>query len=65
MSQQQAQIDAVESLLIALLKNNQMSFVSHKVFDDAHSRIMSEDGPPGTSEKTAAADYLGHLKTLL
>ncbi|MGO4797710.1 hypothetical protein ACEN2T_00315 [Pseudomonas sp. W22_MBD1_FP4] len=63
MSLQQAQIDAVESLLIALLKNNQMSTASSKVFEDAHSRIMSENGPPGTTEKTEAATYLDHLRT--
>ena len=65
MSQQQAQIDALESLVIALFKNNQMSMVAYKAFDDAHARIMSEDGPPGTSEKSAAAEYLKHLRTLL
>jgi hypothetical protein len=65
MDQQQAQIDAVESLLIALLKSNQMSLVAFKVFENAHARIMSENGPPGTTEKSAAADYLNSLKTLL
>ena len=65
MSLQQAQIDAVESLLIALLKNNQMSTATPKVFADAHSRIMSENGPSGTAEKTEAASYLEHLKTVL
>jgi hypothetical protein len=65
MSLQQAQVDAVESLLIALLKNNQMSTATSKVFADAHSRIMSESGPSGTTEKTEAASYLEHLKTIL
>jgi hypothetical protein len=65
MSLQQAQIDALESLLIALIKNNQMSTDITKVFADAHSRIMSESGPAGTAETTEAASYLEHLKTVL
>ncbi|MDD1011567.1 hypothetical protein M5G27_29335 [Pseudomonas shahriarae] len=65
MSLQQAQIDALESLLIALIKNNQMSTETSKVFTDAHSRVMSENGPSGTTQKTDAASYLEHLKTVL
>jgi len=65
MRQQQAQSDALESPLIALIKHNQMSTETSKVFADAHSRVMSESGPSGTTQKTEAASYLEHLKTVL
>ncbi|MCH5508871.1 hypothetical protein CBI55_03635 [Pseudomonas syringae] len=65
MSLQQAQNDAVESLLISLLKNRQFNMIAFKVFEDAHAKIMSEDGPPGATEKSEAAEYLKHLKAMI
>ncbi|MEE5068602.1 hypothetical protein V2J79_05150 [Pseudomonas alliivorans] len=65
MSLKQAQSDALESLLIALLKHQQFNMIAFKVFENAHARIMSEDGPPGTTEKSEAANYLSSLKTML
>ena len=62
MSQQQAQIDAVEQLLIAVLKSNKSTQSQQDVFEKAHAAIMGENGPSGTSEKTAASQYLDHLK---
>ena len=58
----QAQIDAVEQLLIALLKSQDMSFVSGKVFESAKGALMDSDGPPGTTQKTDAVSYLEHLR---
>ncbi|MNF41380.1 hypothetical protein D3C84_224040 [compost metagenome] len=62
MSQQQAQIDALEHLLIGLLKTSAVSVPHSVVFEKAEASLMSEDGPPGTTEKTAARQYLEHLK---
>ncbi|WP_256825366.1 hypothetical protein [Pseudomonas juntendi] len=62
MSQQQAQLDALEHLLIGLLKTSGSSIPSKAVFEKAEASLMSEDGPPGTDEKTAARQYLAHLK---
>lgn len=61
----QAQVDAVEQLLIALLNTQEMNFVSSKAFEDAKSALMGSDGPPGTTEKTQAVNYLGHLRLQL
>jgi hypothetical protein len=61
----QAQVDAVERLLMALLKSNQMSLTAYKVFDQAEGLIAGSDGPPGAEEKSAAAEYLKHLKRQL
>lgn len=63
MSQAQAQLDALEHLLISVLKINGMTLGLRNVFDTAESSIMSSDGPPGTQEKSAAATYLKHLKS--
>ncbi|MBF8674861.1 hypothetical protein IRZ53_07195 [Pseudomonas fulva] len=62
MSQQQAQLDALEHLLIGILKASGSSIPSKAVFEKAESSLMSENGPPGTDEKTAARKYLEHLK---
>jgi hypothetical protein len=62
MSQQQAQLDALEHLLIGILKTNGASISSKAAFERAEGSIMSEDGPPGTDEKTAARKYLESLK---
>lgn len=60
---QQAQIDALEHLLMAVLKINGMSLNMHKAFDEAESSIMSSDGPPGAEQKTQAREYLAHLRS--
>lgn len=62
MSQQQAQLDALEHLLIGLLKTSSVTVPHSVIFEKAEASLMSEDGPPGTDEKTAARRYLDHLK---
>ena len=57
-----AQVDAIEHLLMALLKSSQMSMTSYKLFEEALGSILGSDGPGGPTQKTAAADYLSHLK---
>ncbi|HEJ4674301.1 TPA: hypothetical protein ACQSOV_004691 [Pseudomonas aeruginosa] len=65
MSQQQAQLDALEHLLIGLLKSSDISVPREKIFELAESSVMGSDGPPGTSQKSAAHEYLAHLKQKL
>ena len=65
MSQQQAQLDALEHLLMAVLKTSGSSIPSKAVFSKAESSLAGADGPPGTDEKTAARKYLDHLKQQL
>lgn len=61
----QAQIDALEHLLIAVLKTSRLTLPSETIFESAHASIFGSDGPPGTTEKTEAASYLEHLKLKL
>jgi len=58
----QAQIDAVEHLLIALLKRTRMTLQADEAFEDALASIMGSDGPGGPIQKSAAADYLLDMK---
>lgn len=65
MSQQQAQIDALEHLLMAVLKSTPLRMEAYIAFEKAHGTIMGSDGPPGSEGKTAAMTYLEHLKLQL
>lgn len=62
---QQAQIDALEHLVMALLKRTRMTLQANLVFEDAEASIMGSDGPPGTTEKVQAREHLDHLKQQL
>ncbi|KPW43522.1 Uncharacterized protein ALO59_02352 [Pseudomonas amygdali pv. mellea] len=61
----QAQIDAVEQLLMAFLKGHPFRVDVEAAFIKADAALMGSDGPPGTKEKTQAANYLAHLKLQL
>ncbi|MCK9801424.1 hypothetical protein M1B34_28085 [Pseudomonas sp. MAFF 302030] len=61
----QAQIDAIEQLLLAFLKSRQFKVDTELAFEKASSALMGSDGPPGTIEKTQAVNYLAHLKLQL
>lgn len=62
----QAQIDALEHLLIAVLKSSVTNGVPlQDFFDRAHSSLLGSDGPGGPKEKSAAVDYLNHIKSQL
>jgi hypothetical protein len=61
----QAQIDAIEQLLMAFLKGYQFRVDVETAFTKADAALMGSDGPPGTTEKTQAANYLAHLKLQL
>jgi hypothetical protein len=59
----QAQIDAVEQLLMAFLRTHSFRADVEIAFDKADAALMGSDGPPGTEQKTKAANYLSHLKS--
>ena len=61
----QAQVDAFEQLLMAVLNSNQFPIDSVKAFERAEVTLMGSDSPPGTTQKTQAANYLAHLKLQL
>ena len=61
----QAQIDAVEQLLMAVLKLKSFQVDAERAFEKASVALMGSEGPPGTTEKTHAANYLAHLKLQL
>lgn len=58
---QQAQIDALEHLVLAILRTNAMSLNLNRVIETAESSLMGSDGPPGSAEKAQAREYLDHL----
>jgi len=62
----QAQIDALEHLVLALVASSERYGRSVEgLFDDAHSSLMSEKGPSGAEQKSDATSYLlKHLKFL-
>ncbi|MFV3319383.1 hypothetical protein [Pseudomonas sp. NY15374] len=61
----QAQVDAIEHLLMAVLKSSGMTMNSFKAFEKAQGSLMGSDGPGGPEQKSAAAQYLDHLKKQL
>jgi hypothetical protein len=61
----QAQVDAVEQLLMAVMKAYKFRVDAEQIFDNASSALMGEDGPPGTEQKIQAANYLAHLRRQL
>jgi DUF438 domain-containing protein len=61
---QQAQIDALEHLVLTLIKKNRTSLSTAELFEDAQSSVMSEKNASGHEIKTEASSYLEHLKTI-
>ena len=61
----QAQVDAIEHLLLAVLRLNKMSLTALNAFENAQASLMGSDGPGGPTQKTAAVEYLNHLKQQL
>lgn len=58
---QQAQLDALEHLVLAIIKNNEMMLVIKQIAETAKGSIMGSDGPPGAEQKAQASAYLDHL----
>lgn len=61
----QAQIEAVEHLLLAVLKRSKISLQSDLAFEDAYASLLGSDGPGGPEQKSEAVEYLTHLKSRL
>lgn len=61
----QAQVDALEHLLMAVLRSNSMLAEGFKAFERAHISLVDSEGPAGAQEKSAAVNYLNHLKQQL
>lgn len=59
----QAQIDAIEHLLLAWLKAHEFPVDVESAFADASGTLMGENGPPGTQANINGANYLAHLKS--
>ncbi|WP_460044181.1 hypothetical protein [Pseudomonas sp. S2_H01] len=57
----QAQVDAIEHLLVAVLRQQTDKDVE-RIFEKAQGTIMGSAGPGGTTQKTEAVDYLRHIK---
>lgn len=47
---------------MAVLKSNSRFAEGFKASERAHISLMDSDGPPGAQEKSAALNYLNHLK---
>lgn len=60
---QQAQIDALEHLVLTLIRKNQSSLSLANLFEDAQASVMSERNGSGNEYKSEASSYLAHLKT--
>ncbi|MCS4250642.1 hypothetical protein [Pseudomonas sp. BIGb0164] len=58
----QAQIDALEHLLMAVLRSNEMKASAYSVFEEAHLAIMNSKERGDPHQKVAAVNYLFHLK---
>lgn len=63
MSQQQAQIDALEHLLVALYKElrTKTDISLTPVIEAAKASAFGSDGAGGPEQKAAAVQYLEHL----
>jgi hypothetical protein len=60
---QQAQIDALEHLVLTLIRKNPTGIVLNNLFEGAQASVMSEKNPSGSEFKSEACSYLEHLKT--
>lgn len=61
----QAQIDALEHLLMAVLRSSPMTMNSFTAFETAHSALLKSEGPGGPIDRSASIDYLLQLKKKL
>ncbi|WP_312151887.1 hypothetical protein [Pseudomonas sp.] len=61
----QDQLDAVEHLLLAILKTSKASMPADPIFDAASSSIKSSSGPRSTDDQRAALRYLEQLRKKL
>jgi len=58
----QAQVDALEHMLMALLRTKSTMLTTSTVFINAEERIKGSKGPKSESKKKDALDYLELLR---
>ncbi len=58
----QAQVDALEHLLIAVLNSSPGSPKKH-LLEKAQGSLLGSDGPGGPVQKSAAVEYLDYIAT--
>jgi hypothetical protein len=58
----QAQVNAIEHLLMAVLKTAQFPVDVQRAFDSAYGSLLGSDGPGGPNQKSDAVHYLNCLK---
>ncbi|WP_405124383.1 hypothetical protein [Pseudomonas alloputida] len=61
----QAQLDAVEHLLLAVLRTSKASIPTDLVFETAAGSIKGSSGPRSTDDQRAAQRYLDQLRNKL
>lgn len=59
----QAQIDALEHLLVAVLNSGMTTVPRTYLFEQAQGSIMGSDGPGGPEQKSEAMEYLKYVQS--
>lgn len=59
----QTQVDALEHLLIAVLKKNQMTLPTDVIFNAACASVRGSNGPTSTVSKEDICKYLDQMKS--
>lgn len=58
----QAQVDALEHLLIAVLNSTINSVPTAYLFESAQGSLMGSNGPGGPEQKSKAVEYLNYIR---
>ena len=58
----QTQVDALEHLLLAVLKTNKMTLPTDAAFEAACASVRGSNGPTSTVSKEDTCTYLSHMK---
>ena len=61
----QAQVDALEHLLLAIMKTSTVSIPRPVIFEKAQSSLLGSDGPGGPQQKSEAVEYHKYLERQL
>ncbi len=59
----QAQIDALQHLLLAVLNSGLTTVPRASLFEQAQGSIMGSNGPSGPDQKSLAMDYLQFIQS--
>ncbi|WP_122747168.1 hypothetical protein [Pseudomonas sp. H26/SER47-MNA-CIBAN-0231] len=61
-----AQVDAIEHLLIAVLNSSMSTGVPKSyLLETAQASLLGSDGPGGPEQKSAAVEYLKYIESRL